>query len=137
MRWGPRNRRRLAVGGSLALGAAVVGVVLVLTTGGTSRSTPRSVPVTERITFGATKQQVLRLVGKPAATQGRCWQYAVKAGKIGSLALPPHYLRFYVGVDTVRVCFFGAGVSDMHEHMFFPRRHGKPIPKWIPMPSLP
>lgn len=57
------------------------------------------------IVFGMTGHQVQRLLGKPAARQGRCWRYPMlpdsRAASVG------------VGKIDVGVCFFAGRVSDM------------------------
>ena len=79
MRLGPRNRRRLAIGGGISLAAGIAAAAVVLFTGSTSHpklAQPPSrqlVALIDKIIDGMSKQQVLRAVGKPASSRGRCW----------------------------------------------------------------
>jgi hypothetical protein len=57
------------------------------------------------IVFGMSKQQVRRLVGRPAASRDRCWRYPV---------YPTRYeIATGVAKRTLDVCFFAGRVSDM------------------------
>ena len=129
VRPGPRNRRRLAIGGSIALAAGAAAAALVLFTGSSSprlAKPPSSqlVKLADKIVGGMTKEQVLRAVGKPATRQGRCWQYPVAPG--------PGAAREVVKT-VVGVCFFAGRVSDT-TFTDYVRRNGKLVP--LPPPNF-
>jgi hypothetical protein len=129
VRIGPRNRRRLAIGGAFALAVAIAAAAAALFTG-SSRSglaNPPSrqlVALTAKVVDGMSKQEVLHVIGKPASSRGRCWQYPVAPG--------PRAPRRVVET-VVSVCFYADHVSDMSSRDYI-RRHGKLVP--LPQPRL-
>jgi hypothetical protein len=75
-----------------------------------------------------TPQQVQSRIGKPVATQGRCWLYPQPVDK---------YLAAYGVVKSVLdVCFLGGRLSDTEGQSYI-RRNGKLVIFKPPPPKLP
>jgi hypothetical protein len=68
------------------------------------------------LTFGMTKSQVERRLGKPESSRGRCWVYPDEVGQ---------YLASKgVVKSVVDVCFLSGRYSDKSSESYV-RRHGK------------
>jgi outer membrane protein assembly factor BamE (lipoprotein component of BamABCDE complex) len=115
---GPRARRRLTIG-AIGLGVVAAATAVFFVTRPPGHSTTTSGgggvylrwPITEKLTFGMTKQQVQRLVGKPTMTVRdetglNCWQYRVNKTYRG--------FNKQNTLDAVRVCFFSGTYSVAH-----------------------
>jgi outer membrane protein assembly factor BamE (lipoprotein component of BamABCDE complex) len=112
---GPRNRRRAIAGviGLGVVGAAAAAILVTRPSGHTETSSGGGGfylrwPVTEKLAYGMTAQQVRSRVGKPTTTVRdetglSCWQYAVnKTYRPGDT------------LNAVRVCFFSGAYSVAH-----------------------
>jgi hypothetical protein len=134
---GPRARSRLARGviGLAVIAAAIVAATLLTKQSGSgSRAGPRAgghvVGKTDtryyknstKLTFGMTKQQVLRLVGPPTKSVGRCWQYDI------NVEYPANGKRADFVWNADRMCFDGGRYSDLHEEMNGRWDHRAPFP---------
>jgi hypothetical protein len=68
------------------------------------------------LTFGMTKSQVERRLGKPESTRGRCWVYPDEVGQ--------RLASEGVVKSVVDVCFLSGRYSDYSSESYV-RRHGK------------
>ena len=66
-----------------------------------------------------TKNQVRRLYGEPATTQGRCWKYSVPVNK--------YLASQHVVKEVLSVCFYAGRFTDKSEQDYV-RSHGKLVP---------
>ena len=88
----------------------------------------RVVSITSGITSGSSPQQVERLLGKPKAKHGRCWQYPTKTDK--------YWVPYGVKKTIFDVCFFAGVVTDTATELYV-LRDGKFKPFHVPAPKLP
>lgn len=107
---------------SLAVIVAIVGVFVLLTRSANhprARASGRSVTVgprgdkryaadSNKLIFGMTRGQVLRLVGSPTKSVGSCWQYRLDelVSEFGKSTTD----------DAERVCFYGGHYADQYTH---------------------
>lgn len=143
---GPRNKRRLAIGGGICAVVVAIAVSALLTRSSTpSRNAARSSalsgdataahfelspPATYKMLYGMygmNGKQVRDLVGRPASERGRCWLYRTTPD--------PRSAATGVVETDVSVCFFEGRVSDTSSTDYIQLR-GKllavPKPKSIP-----
>jgi hypothetical protein len=126
---GPRNRRRLTTGGAIVgLLAALAGVLLIHSP---SHSTPavstrptQVNPAAPSFPYGMTQRQVQGIVGRPTTIHDSCWDFTVKAGRIGSVSLGK--VLAASRADGMRFCFFAGALSNQYLHIFDPKKH-----RWI------
>ena len=127
-----RDKRRLTMGAAIGV-AAIVAVGLVNRSPGPVPST-RSTQIgsTGHLSFGLTAQQVLRVTGRPAAIQGRCWLFHPKAATVGSVPLAPPGTTLPPGsVGNFKLCFSSGVDSDAFVQRYDKQQGGW---RWFPWP---
>ncbi|HZQ81079.1 MAG TPA: hypothetical protein VFB25_03770 [Gaiellaceae bacterium] len=128
---GPRNRRRAITA------AIVVAAVAIVFWGGrsalvASKNHSNSGPVASRhltlipdnLTYGMTKQQMARRLGRPEKIAGNCWQYH-------------EGVKDFVGqtVNAVRLCFTSSGYQVSYVELDGKWRYPNDTTKVIPPPT--
>jgi len=114
---GPRNTRRaIAAATFVAAVALLVGggalVTHLSSRSGSGTATPRVLRLNvDRLSYGMTKQQVQRSIGRPERIAGNCWQY-------------PEKVKDFVGntINAARVCF---AFGNVYSNQYYLELNGK------------
>lgn len=134
---GPRNRRRLGIGGiAAAVVIAAVAVVMIIhhSSGGSGsavtgqsaqrRSNTASLRATH-LFFGMTPQQVQHFAGRAQKMRGNCWYYTpvrTQAGtRVGALNVGVPGTPSMTS-NQIKLCFFSGVLSFEYTHMLTPNK---------------
>lgn len=134
---GPRNTRRLTAGAiAVGVAGAIAALLLLLFDrtpvhpSATSATRPAEQASSARLVFGMTEQQVRRLTGRPARTQGSCWLFhPTNMGMVGSISVQPAFARAAYNARTtgdLELCFASGAFSYGELHVYDEQHH-----KWV------